>query len=76
MNEINNSSIASFINIGERTNVTGSARFKKLILNGDFESAIKHACLCINEGAQIIDLGAQSTRPGSPEVGVEIEIKG
>jgi len=30
---------ASFINIGERTNVTGSAAFKKLILNGDYTAA-------------------------------------
>ncbi len=41
----------------------------------DFDSAITHACFCINEGAQILDLGAQSTRPGASEVGAEIEIK-
>ena len=41
----------------------------------DFNSAIKHACLCIKQGAKLIDLGAQSTRPGAPEVGAEIEIK-
>ena len=56
MNEINNSSIASFINIGERTNVTGSARFKKLILNGDFESAINIARQQVENGAQILDI--------------------
>ena len=38
-------------------------------------SAVKRACLCIKEGAQVLDLGAQSTRPGASEVGVEIEIK-
>jgi len=31
---------ASFINIGERTNVTGSAKFKKLIIEGRFEEAL------------------------------------
>ena len=41
----------------------------------NFSSAIKHACLCIKQGAGILDLGAQSTRPGSSEVGAEIEIK-
>ncbi len=41
----------------------------------DFNSALKHASLCINEGAQVLDLGAQSTRPGATEVGSEIEIK-
>ena len=41
----------------------------------DFESAINHACLCIKEGAQILDIGAQSTRPGAKEVGADIEIK-
>ena len=30
---------AMFVNIGERTNVTGSAKFKKLILNGEFDAA-------------------------------------
>ncbi|MEY2883341.1 MAG: hypothetical protein RL490_1065, partial [Pseudomonadota bacterium] len=34
---------ASFINIGERTNVTGSAAFKKLILNGDYTAAVEVA---------------------------------
>ena len=56
MNEIENSAIASFINIGERTNVTGSARFKKLILNGDFESAIDIARQQVENGAQILDI--------------------
>ncbi len=40
-----------------------------------FESAIKQASLCIQNGAKIIDIGAQSTRPGASEVGAEIEIK-
>ena len=41
----------------------------------DFNSAIKHACLCVKQGAKILDIGAQSTRPGASEVGAEIEIK-
>ena len=41
----------------------------------DLESAINHASLCIKQGAHILDIGAQSTRPGASEVGAEIEIK-
>lgn len=41
----------------------------------DTNAAIKHACFCIEQGAQIIDLGAQSTRPGAYEIGPEIEIQ-
>lgn len=47
---------ARFINVGERTNVTGSARFKKLILNGDFEAALDVARQQVEGGAQIIDI--------------------
>ena len=47
---------ATFINIGERTNVTGSARFKKLILNGDYEAALEVARQQVENGAQIIDI--------------------
>ena len=46
----------NFINIGERTNVTGSAKFKKLILNGDFQEAVNVAKEQIDNGAQIIDI--------------------
>ena len=45
-----------FINIGERTNVTGSAKFKKLILSDDFQEAINIAKEQIENGAQIIDI--------------------
>ena len=45
-----------FINIGERTNVTGSAKFKKLILNGDFDDALEVALQQVEAGAQIIDV--------------------
>ena len=47
---------ATFINIGERTNVTGSARFKKLILEGDYAAAIEVARQQVESGAQIIDV--------------------
>jgi len=47
---------ATFINIGERTNVTGSAKFKKLILGGDFDAALDVARQQVESGAQIIDI--------------------
>ncbi len=47
---------SSFVNVGERTNVTGSARFKKLILNDDYEAAIEVARQQVENGAQIIDV--------------------
>jgi 5-methyltetrahydrofolate--homocysteine methyltransferase len=48
--------IGNFVNIGERTNVTGSARFRKLILNGDYEAAVEVARQQVENGAQIIDV--------------------
>jgi 5-methyltetrahydrofolate--homocysteine methyltransferase len=53
---VNDVSTASFINIGERTNVTGSARFKKLILNGDYDAALAVARQQVESGAQVIDI--------------------
>ena len=47
---------AMFINIGERTNVTGSAKFKKLIIEGDYTAAIEVARQQVESGAQIIDV--------------------
>ncbi len=47
---------STFINIGERTNVTGSARFKRLILEGDYETALDVARQQVENGAQIIDI--------------------
>ena len=47
---------ATFVNIGERTNVTGSAKFKKLILAGDYEAAVEVARDQVENGAQIIDI--------------------
>ncbi len=46
----------SFINIGERTNVTGSAKFRKLILNGDYVAAVQIARDQVDAGALIIDV--------------------
>ena len=46
----------NFINIGERTNVTGSAKFKKLIMSEQYEEAVEVAKSQIDNGAQIIDI--------------------
>src|SRR6516164_5794740 len=45
-----------FVNIGERTNVTGSARFRKLVTVGDYAAALDVACDQVENGAQIIDV--------------------
>src|ERR1700681_4123292 len=45
-----------FVNIGERTNVTGSPGFSKLILAGDFDAAPSGARPQVENGAQIIDV--------------------
>jgi 5-methyltetrahydrofolate--homocysteine methyltransferase len=45
-----------FVNIGERTNVTGSARFRKLVKGGDFSAALDVARDQVANGAQIIDV--------------------
>jgi 5-methyltetrahydrofolate--homocysteine methyltransferase len=47
---------ATFINIGERTNVTGSAKFRKLIEAGDYQAAVAIALSQVENGAQIIDV--------------------
>ena len=44
------------VNVGERTNITGSARFKKLIVEEDFEAAVAVAREQVENGAQIIDV--------------------
>jgi 5-methyltetrahydrofolate--homocysteine methyltransferase len=49
-------STARFVNIGERTNVTGSARFKKLIMAGDYDTAVEVARQQVENGAQVIDV--------------------
>ena len=47
---------ATFINIGERTNVTGSAKFRKLIEAGDYQAAVAIALSQVENGAQILDV--------------------
>ena len=47
---------ARFVNIGERTNVTGSAKFKTLILAGDYDAAVEVARSQVENGAQIVDV--------------------
>src|SRR5688500_8060706 len=47
---------SNFVNVGERTNVTGSAQFKKLILEGRFDEAVVVARQQVENGAQIIDV--------------------
>jgi len=50
------STSSRFVNIGERTNVTGSAKFKKLILAGDYAAAVEVARQQVENGAQIVDV--------------------
>ncbi|RZM29694.1 MAG: methionine synthase [Pedobacter sp.] len=45
-----------FVNIGERTNITGSPKFSKLILGGDYEGALTVARQQVEGGAQVIDV--------------------
>ena len=45
-----------FVNVGERTNITGSAAFKKLILNNDYDKALEVARSQVENGAQLIDV--------------------
>ncbi|MDH3536163.1 MAG: methionine synthase, partial [Gammaproteobacteria bacterium] len=47
---------ALFVNVGERCNVTGSAQFKRLIIERDFEAALNVARQQVDNGAQIIDI--------------------
>jgi 5-methyltetrahydrofolate--homocysteine methyltransferase len=46
----------TFVNIGERTNVTGSARFRKLITDGDYTAALSVARDQVEAGAQVLDV--------------------
>src|SRR6187402_2982677 len=50
------SAASSFVNIGERTNVTGSAKFRKLIQAGDYPAALDVAREQVANGAQILDV--------------------
>ncbi|QYJ07771.1 methionine synthase [Qipengyuania flava] len=53
---MNDLTTARFVNIGERTNVTGSARFKKLIMADDYDTAVEVARQQVENGAQVIDV--------------------
>jgi 5-methyltetrahydrofolate--homocysteine methyltransferase len=45
-----------FVNVGERTNITGSARFRNLIKDGDYDTALSVAAQQVDSGAQVIDV--------------------
>ena len=47
---------SNFVNIGERANVTGSARFRRLIRRGEYEEAVSIARLQVEDGVQILDI--------------------
>lgn len=47
---------SNFVNIGERTNVTGSARFAKLIREGNYQEALSVAMQQVESGAQVLDI--------------------
>ncbi|WP_126176961.1 methionine synthase [Tsuneonella rigui] len=56
MTTLNSLTSSRFVNIGERTNVTGSAAFKKLIMAGDYTAAVEVARQQVENGAQVIDV--------------------
>lgn len=58
----------NFVNIGERTNVTGSARFKRLIKNEEYEEALSVAREQVEGGAQIVDVNMDEGLLESEEV--------
>lgn len=60
-----------FVNIGERTNVTGSAKFRKLITAGDYTAALEVARDQVQNGAQVIDINVDEGLLDSQKVMVE-----
>ncbi len=60
-----------FVNVGERTNVTGSARFRKLIVNRDYAAALDVARDQVENGAQIIDVNMDEGLIDSKQAMVE-----
>ncbi|HEX2788449.1 MAG TPA: methionine synthase [Ignavibacteria bacterium] len=62
---------SNFINVGERTNITGSAKFKKLIKEGNFEEALSVARQQVENGAQIIDINMDEGMIDSEEAMVK-----
>src|SRR6266403_1590648 len=59
---------SGFVNDGERTNVTGSAKFRKLIEGGDYAAAVDIARQQVANGAQIIDVNMDEGMLDSPAV--------
>ncbi len=62
---------SNFVNVGERTNVTGSPKFAKLILAGQFEEALAVARQQVEGGAQIIDVNLDEGMLDSKEAMVQ-----
>ncbi|WP_428426418.1 methionine synthase [Pararhizobium sp.] len=60
-----------FVNVGERTNVTGSAKFRKLITSGDYAAALDVARDQVANGAQIIDINMDEGLIDSKQAMVE-----
>ncbi len=60
-----------FVNIGERTNVTGSSRFESLIKDGDYETALEVARQQVSNGAQMIDINMDEGLLDSEKVMVD-----
>ena len=58
-----------FVNVGERTNVTGSRVFAKMILAGEYEKALAVARQQVENGAQIIDINMDEAMLDSKEIG-------
>ena len=67
----NNAQTATFVNIGERTNITGSAKFRRLIVAGDYETALNVARQQVENGAQIIDINMDEAMLDSEAVMVK-----
>ena len=65
------SSESNFVNIGERCNITGSKKFKKLICSGNYEAALAVAAEQVEGGAQIIDINMDEGLLDSEAVMVE-----
>ncbi len=62
---------SNFVNIGERTNVTGSAKFAKLIREGNFQEALSVAAQQVESGAQVLDINMDEGLLDSQQVMVE-----
>ena len=56
-----------FVNIGERTNITGSPKFSKAVLSGDWDAAVSIAKQQVDAGAQIIDINMDEGMLDGPE---------